>query len=74
VRIIWSEIAQAIFVGFMADQAGMTAVNRMDEPVPGHLRAARRSGLTSPDRSHTPSGHPPATCPQDQDLDKPQNE
>jgi hypothetical protein len=28
VRIIWSEIAQATFVRFMADQAGMMAVNR----------------------------------------------
>jgi hypothetical protein len=27
VRIIWSEIAQATFVRFMADQAGMMAVN-----------------------------------------------
>jgi hypothetical protein len=28
VRIIWSEIAQATFVRFMADQAGLMAVNR----------------------------------------------
>jgi hypothetical protein len=27
VRIIWSEIAQATFVRFMADQAGMMIVN-----------------------------------------------
>ena len=38
-RIIWSEIAQATFVRFMADQAGMMAVNRAvevlaDDPVP----------------------------------------
>jgi hypothetical protein len=32
VRIIWSEIAQATFVRFMADQAGMTAVNRAWQP------------------------------------------
>jgi hypothetical protein len=31
VRIIWSEIAQATFVRFMADQAGMMAVNRAVE-------------------------------------------
>ena len=30
-RIIWSEIAQATFVRFMADQAGMMAVNRAVE-------------------------------------------
>jgi hypothetical protein len=28
VRIIWSEITQATFVRFMADQDGMMAVNR----------------------------------------------
>jgi hypothetical protein len=28
VRIIWSQIAQATFVRFMAGQAGMMAVNR----------------------------------------------
>ena len=28
VRIIWSQIAQATFVRFVADQAGMMAVNR----------------------------------------------
>ena len=38
-RIIWSEIAQATFVRFMTDQAGMTAVNRAvealaDDPAP----------------------------------------
>ena len=38
-RIIWSEIAQATFVRFMADQAGMMAVNRAvealaDDPAP----------------------------------------
>ena len=30
-RIIWSEIAQATFVRFMADQAGMMAVSRAVE-------------------------------------------
>jgi mRNA interferase RelE/StbE len=39
VRIIWSEIAQTTFVRFMADQAGMMAVNRAvealtDDPTP----------------------------------------
>ena len=38
-RIIWSEIAQATFVRFIADQAGMMAVNRAvealaDDPAP----------------------------------------
>ena len=38
-RILWSEIAQATFVRFVADQAGMTAVNRAvealaDDPAP----------------------------------------
>jgi hypothetical protein len=28
VRIIWSQIAQVTFVRFMADQAGVMAVNR----------------------------------------------
>jgi len=31
VRIIWSQIAQATFVRFIADQAGMMAVNRAVE-------------------------------------------
>ena len=30
-RIIWSEIAQATFVRFMADQSGTMAVNRAVE-------------------------------------------
>ena len=30
-RIIWSQIAQATFVRFMADQVGMMAVNRAVE-------------------------------------------
>jgi hypothetical protein len=39
VRIIWSEIAQATFVRFMAGQAGMMAVNHAvealaDDPAP----------------------------------------
>ena len=38
-RIIWSQIAQVTFVRFMADQAGVMAVNRAvealaDDPVP----------------------------------------
>ena len=38
-RIIWSEIAQATFVRFMADKAGLMAVNRAveglaDDPAP----------------------------------------
>ena len=38
-RIIWSEIAQATFIRFVADQAGLTAVNRAvdalaDDPAP----------------------------------------
>ena len=38
-RIIWSEIAQATFVRFMADQAGMMTFNRAvealaDDPSP----------------------------------------
>jgi hypothetical protein len=56
VRIIWSEIAQATFARFMADQAGMMAVNRTvkalaDDPAPpgAFLRGAyrrRASALT----------------------------
>ena len=50
----------------------------MDEPVRSRLRAARRSGLTSPDRS--PHPHSPSSCPAaarqprtpQQPLDKPQ--
>jgi hypothetical protein len=49
VRIIWSEIAQATFARFMADQAGMMAVNRAvealaDDPAPpgAFLRGAYR--------------------------------
>jgi mRNA interferase RelE/StbE len=39
VRIIWSPIAQVTFVRFMADQAGVMAVNRAvealaDDPAP----------------------------------------
>jgi hypothetical protein len=55
VRIIWSEIAQATFVRFMADQAGMMAVNRAvealaDDPAP--LGAFVRDRLRScPDLS-----------------------
>lgn len=47
VRIIWSEIAQATFVRFMADQAGMMAVNRAvkalaDDPAPPGAFRPRR--------------------------------
>ena len=46
-RIIWSEIAQATFVRFMADQAGMMAVNRAvealaDDPAPPSAFVRRR--------------------------------
>ena len=48
-RIFWSEIAQATFVRFMADRAGMMAVNRAvealaDDPAPpgAFLRGAYR--------------------------------
>jgi hypothetical protein len=41
VRIIWSEIAQATFVRFMADQAGMMAVDRAVEA----LEVARIGGV-----------------------------
>ena len=46
-RIIWSEIAQATFVRFMADQAGMMAVNRAvealaDDPASLDERVQRR--------------------------------
>ena len=55
-RIIWSEIAQATFVRFMADQAGMMAVNRAvealaDDPAPlgAFVRGAYRSRFQSGD-------------------------
>jgi len=35
VRIIWSEIAQATFVRFMADQAGMMADHRFEQLAKG---------------------------------------
>jgi hypothetical protein len=51
VRIIWSEIAQATFIRFMADQAGMMAVNRAvealaDDPTPpgAFVRGAPTAG------------------------------
>ena len=50
-RIIWSEIAQATFVRFMADQAGMMAVNGAvealaDDPAPlGTILVQIRCGL-----------------------------
>ena len=44
-RIIWSEIAQATFVRFMADQAGMMAVNRAVEAL---ALANSRAGGASP--------------------------
>ena len=56
-RIIWSEIAQATFVHFMADQAGMTAVNRAveglaDDPAPpgAFVRCAYRRLRVGPYR------------------------
>jgi hypothetical protein len=51
VRIIWSEIAQATFARFMADQAGMMAVNGAvealaDDPAPlGTILVQIRCGL-----------------------------
>jgi len=57
VRIIWSEIAQATFARFMADQAGMMAVNRAvkalaDDPAPpgAFLRGAYRRLRVGPYR------------------------
>ena len=56
-RIIWSEIAQATFVRFMADQAGMMAVNRAvealaDDPAPlgAFVRGAYRRLRVGPYR------------------------
>ena len=56
-RIIWSEIAQATFVRFMADQDGMTAVNRAvealaDDPAPpaAFVRGAYRRQRAGPYR------------------------
>ncbi len=65
-RTIWSEIAQATFVRFMADQAGMMAVNRAvealaDDPAPpgAFVRGAYRrphspacGGREQPDPAH----------------------
>jgi len=57
VRIIWSEIAQVTFVRFMADQAGMMAVNRAvevlaDDPAPvgAFVRGAYRRLRVGPYR------------------------
>jgi hypothetical protein len=57
VRIIWSEIAQATFVRFMADQGGMMAVNRAvealaDDPAPlgAFVRGAYRRLRVGPYR------------------------
>jgi ParE toxin of type II toxin-antitoxin system, parDE len=57
-RIIWSEIAQATFVRFMADQAGMMAVNRAvealaDDPAPpgAFVRGAYRRLRVGPYRA-----------------------
>jgi hypothetical protein len=57
VRIIWSEIAQATFVRFMADQAGMMAVSRAvealaDNPAPqgAFVRGAYRRLRVGPYR------------------------
>ena len=56
-RIIWSQIAQATFVRFMADQAGMMAVNRAvealaDDPAPpdAFVRGAYRRLRVGPYR------------------------
>ena len=56
-RSIWSEIAQATFVRFMADQAGMMAVNRAvealaDDPAPlgAFVRGAYRRLRVGPYR------------------------
>ena len=43
-RIIWSEIAQATFVRFMADQAGMMAVNCVVEALADDPAAFGRVG------------------------------
>jgi len=57
VRITWSEIAQATFVRFMADQAGMMAVSRAvealadDQAPPGaFIRGAYRRLRVGPYR------------------------
>jgi hypothetical protein len=57
VRIIWSQIAQATFVRFVADQAGMMAVNRAvealaDDPAPpgAFVRGAYRRLRVGPYR------------------------
>jgi ParE toxin of type II toxin-antitoxin system, parDE len=57
VRIIWSQIAQATFVGFTADQAGTMTVNRAvealadDPPPPGaFVRGAYRRLRVGPYR------------------------
>ena len=56
-RIIWSEIAQATFVRFMADQAGMLTVTRAveglaDDPAPpgAFVRGAYRRLRVGPYR------------------------
>ena len=63
-RIIWSEIAQATFVRFMADQAGMMAVNRAvealaDDPAPlgAFVRGAYRRLRVGPYRVLPPRAH-----------------
>jgi hypothetical protein len=57
VRIIWSQIAQVTFVRFVADQAGVMAVNRAvealaDDPAPpgAFVRAAYRRLRVGPYR------------------------
>jgi hypothetical protein len=57
VRIIWSQIAQATFLRFMADQTGMMAVNRAvkalaDDPAPpsAFVRGAYRRLRVGPYR------------------------
>ena len=65
-RIIWSQIAQATFVRFMADQAGMMAVNRAvealaDDPAPpgAFVRGAYRRLRVGPYRVSSGAGDRP---------------
>ena len=69
-RIIWSEIAQATFVRFMADLAGMMAVNRAvealaDDPAPlgAFVRGAYRRLRVGPYRVlYEVEGRSTASC------------
>ena len=77
-RIIWSEIAQATFVRFMAGQAGMMAVNRAVEaladdpalrtrssaaPTTGCALALAARNRPSPSRRRLPNWWPGALLP-----------